>query len=249
MVNMLARHGIRGEFTSCLTLTLGRTFRHSEAPTGRITFVDPHFRRPARKEVFAYLVYFIRTLPHLVRHFSVVRKLADKFRVYAFLPRNRFAPVRWSYAAEFHRAYTSVFDEEVLLTADYLTHKFKASKSFTAEELSRLARERLHHYENVPFVVTSLLHCSLPCTAIGTPVWFVYEPEMAQGRFEGNLQFLNVLRLGADGRIEKSGDRLPPDGCIHVTSVPPVRKEHLPYAERLAARVGAFMSGEKEGDA
>ena len=43
-VEMLKRHGIDAEFTSCLTLTLGETYRHVEADTPPV-FVDPYFRR------------------------------------------------------------------------------------------------------------------------------------------------------------------------------------------------------------
>ena len=244
VVDMLARHGIKGEFTSCLTLTLGMTFRHEVKPAARVVFVDPYFRRPDKNAIVAYLFYVLRHVPHVVRHFSAVRFLAEKFRIYSILPRSRFALVRWAYAAEFHRAYTSVFDEEVLLKSDYQSHKLRRTEAFSDDYLMQVARERLHGYENASFVVTSLMHCSLPCTAMGTPVWFVYDPPMMTGRFEGNLSFLNALRLDKNGRIDRQCDLLPEDGRIHLTSVPPVRTDHVPYAQRMIERVKAFMADE-----
>ena len=39
VVEMMSRHGIKAEFSSCLTLTLGETFRHEEVNTPPV-FVD-----------------------------------------------------------------------------------------------------------------------------------------------------------------------------------------------------------------
>lgn len=236
VVEMLQRHGIRAEFTSCLTLTLGRTFRHREDPSARPVIVDPFFRRPAQDATWGYVSYVLARIPYLIRHFKSVRLLAARFRVFSVWPRSRLAPVRWAYAAEFHRAYTSFFAEDVLLAAEYLTHKLPRQKDFCDAVLMRAAEDRLHHYEKAPFVVTSRLHCALPCLAMKTPCWFVFDPAMATGRFGGNLPFLNDIRLGPDGRLmtDASGRR-------GLDDRPSVRTDHEPQARALAARVETFM--------
>ena len=236
VVDMLERHGISGKFTSCLTLTLGRSYRHHEVSTARPIFVDPFYRRPAKVSVLGFCGYIIKRTPYILGHFRAVKILAHRFRVFSVLPCSRFAAVRWAYAAEFHRAYTSFFTEEVLLTAEYVTHKLKRRPDFCDEVLMNIADEMLHYYEKAPFVVTSRLHCALPCTAMGTPVWVVFDQEMATGRFRGNLNFLNILRLDSSGRIHA-----PIDGKIGVEDRPPVRTDHIPYADALSKCVTEFF--------
>ena len=238
-VAMLERHGIKAEFSSCLTLTLGETYRHVEADTPPV-FVDPHFRRFGRKDVWNMPFRILSRLPYLLRHLGAVKALAEKFRVFREIPRIRFSVVRWYYAAEFHRAYVGVFGERTLLEAEYLSHRVPKAQYPTNESLMKLADERLRRYEKAPFVVTSRLHCAFPCIAMGTPVWFVRHAEIETGRFGGNIDFMNVLEIGADWRVHASDSQRDASGFV---AVPPVRTEHKPYAERLADACRKFMAG------
>ena len=236
-VAMLERHGIRAYFSSCLTLTLGRTYRHVESDLPPV-FVDPYFRRFGKKEVWGIPFKMLARLPYLLRHFRAVSALADKFRVFHELPRIRFAPVRWYYAAEFHQAYSGVFGERLLLDAEYVSHRVPKSVYNTNESLMELADRLLRRYERAPFVVTSRLHCALPCLAMGTPLWFVHHADFETGRFGGNIDFLNVLEFGEDGRVHATEDGL------ETMSAPPVRMEYRRYADALAMRCEQFMHEE-----
>lgn len=237
-VEMMHRHGIAAEYTSCLTLTLGKTYRHVATNTPPV-FVDPFFRRLGGKWWRSFeILRILRCLLYACRHFHAVRILAGKFRVFVEWPGNRFAVVRWHYAAEFHRAYTAAFSEEVLLAADYVTHKVSKSVYPTEEALFAHADELLRRYERAPFVVTSRLHCSLPCIAMGTPVWVPFHPDMTTGRFGGNEAFMNTLEFDGKWRL-----KVPSCGRIHPGMVPPVRTEHVPYAEALERRCREFMEG------
>ena len=238
-VEMLHRHGIAAEYTACVTLTLGETYRHVAVDAPPV-FVDPFFRRFGRRWWLSSApLKILSRLPYVVRHFRAIRILAEKFRVYEYWFGNRFAAVRWYNAAEFHRAYTPAFAEEVLLSADYVTHKVLKREFPTEESLFAHAHELLMRYERVPFVVTSRLHCSLPCIAMGTPVWVPFHPDMTTGRFGGNDDFMNKLPFAADGRLET-----PPGGRIQPKQLPPVRTEHLQYAEELKRRCREFMEAE-----
>ena len=236
VVDMLRRRGIRAEFSSCLTLTLGRTFCHRETSDAKPIFVDPFFRRPSQKAIGGFVTYVLGRLPHMFAHFAAVRRIAERFRVFSVWPRSRFAPVRWAYAAEFHQAYSTFFTEDVLLSAEYLTHKLPRRKDFCNTVLMKLAADRLHLYETASFVVTSRLHCALPCLAMKTPLWFVFDPAMATGRFGGNLRFLNEVRIGGVGRLIADAS-----GRKGMKDRPPVRTDHEPFARSLADRVDAFM--------
>lgn len=238
-VEMMRRHGIEAEFSSCLTLTLGETYRHVESDSPPL-FVDPFFLRFATRwwRTSAPLRILL-LLPFILRHFRVVRHLASRFRVFRFWPGIRFAAVRWYYASEFLRAYSPVFSEDVLMSAAFATHHVSKRDYPTEAALFSHADELLRRYERAPYVVTSRLHCALPCLAMGTPAWVPYHPDMTTGRFGGNDAFMNTLPFGEDGRL-----RPLPGGRIRPGDVPPVRTDHRPYADALARRCRTFMEGE-----
>jgi hypothetical protein len=56
----------------------------------------------------------------------------------------------------------------------------------------RLARSLLNTFERAKLVVTSRLHCVLPCIALSTPVVFVH-PNPSDPRFQGLEGILNVI--------------------------------------------------------
>jgi hypothetical protein len=237
-VAMLERHGIKAEFSSCLTLTLGETYHHVDADTPPV-FVDPFFRRFGKTDVWNIPFRIMARLPYLLRHFGAVKALAGKFRVFREFPRIRFPIVRWHYAAEFHRAYAGAFGERLLLAAEYVAHRVPKADYPTDEALLKVADERLRRYEKAPFVVTSRLHCALPCLAMGTPLWFVHHEEFETGRFGGNLDFLNVLEVGPDWRVQASDGQRDASGFV---SAPKVRTEYKPYADRLSGLCRRFMA-------
>lgn len=237
-VAMMKRHGIDAEFSSCLTLTLGNTYRHEHKDTP-VVFVDPYFLRPGRRwwRPLSILKMLLR-IPYVCFNLRAIAKLAGKFRVYGYWFGNRFFFVRWYNASEFYRAYSPAFSDEVLLSAEYITHKVLKSDYPTEEALFECADRLLRRYEKAPFVVTSRLHCALPCIAMGTPVWVPYHNDMTSGRFGGNDAFMNKLKFTSDGRLIA-----PSEGKIRPGDIPPVRDEHKPYAETLARRCREFMEG------
>ena len=245
VVEMMERHGIRAKFSSCVTLTLGKSYRHENANLPP-AFVDPRFhmlpRHAKLKALLEFVIGFGRQLPWLVRHARVVLALARKFRVYAYWPYNDLLPVRWMYASEFHRVYSAAFSDDVLLQADYLTHKVRRRDYPTEAALLARADELLRRYAHSPFVVTSRLHCALPCIAIGTPCWVVPpEADVDAGRFGGNEAFMSQLDFDSAGRLKPPGG-----GKIGLDGAPPVMAAHLPFAEALARQCHAFMQGDGE---
>lgn len=246
MVEMLARHGIRGEFSSCLTLTLGTTFRH-RSETGRPVFVDPWFVRPSRKKgwwksAWWVMIHVAQALAHPIA--SV--RLSRKFKVFVNWPKIAWFPARLAYAAVFYRIYSTLFAPEVLLEADYVCHAVAKAKGRGDDYYLELAKKMLHRYETASFVVTSRLHCTLPCIGMGTPVWTVVNPRMTTGRFGGNEDFMNLIDL-SDGRLSSRSPIGTADERIHLDTRPPVSDAFRPYAEALAEKCRAFYAARDEG--
>lgn len=60
------------------------------------------------------------------------------------------------------------------------------------EERFKQVENLLALYQNASAVITTRLHCSLPCLALGTPVLLLNQDEIAeQGRFEGLFSLVN----------------------------------------------------------
>ena len=245
MVDMLARHGIHGEFTSCLTLTLGESFRHQETGAPPI-FVYPFFRRFSRRRKWAILKRLLLRMPYMLRHPFAVARLAPRFRVFFGRYRPGLFLVQLLYAAEFHRSYSPLFADDVLLNAEYVSHKVLKRDCASDAALFARAEALLVRYARAPFIVTSRLHCALPCTGIGTPVWSVLRPAMKTGRYGGNEGFLNILSFDDDDIVRATVRPPSPDGKFHLRDRPPVLTRHLPHAAAMAERCRAFFGREKD---
>ena len=94
------------------------------------------------------------------------------------------------------------------------------------------AQELLDLYARASCVVTSRLHCALPCLALGTPVLLV-DVAPDQGRFSGLRDFLHhrPWQAVADGTAGYDIDNPPPN-----------KELHLPYRARLIEAAQRFVA-------
>lgn len=89
----------------------------------------------------------------------------------------------------------------------------------------------LNRYAIAKFVITSRLHCALPCLALGTPVLFV-PPTNDLGRLGGLSELLNIARV-SDGAII---------GPIAWSDPIPNPSKHLTLVEHLSTACRRFVS-------
>jgi hypothetical protein len=93
------------------------------------------------------------------------------------------------------------------------------------------ADQRLRLYQGAHLVVTSRLHCALPCLALGTPVRLLHPVREAE-RFEGLAELVHVLPPAPLGSL-----------TVDLMEAPgPNLTAHLAIAERLRAEVAAFVA-------
>jgi hypothetical protein len=71
-----------------------------------------------------------------------------------------------------------------------MTHNLHQAGSYTVNERLDIARQLLDTYGSAALVITSRLHCALPCLAFGTPVIFV-RPQHDLSRFPGLLELMH----------------------------------------------------------
>ena len=139
-------------------------------------------------------------------------------------------------------------DEELVVLNDvptavveHVRHRTNKDVLWTAQLRSRsadregrfaTARRLIGLYARASCVVTTRLHCALPCLAVGTPVLLLDE-QWDQYRFSG----LNDLLQHAPAQAFLSGQV-----AFNVDAPPPPRTDHLPLARELRARVAGFVT-------
>lgn len=110
------------------------------------------------------------------------------------------------------------FLEEIIPThiknqVDIRSHHINPNMSTTERMLK--AQSLLDEYQAAHLVITSRLHCALPCVSFGTPVLFV-EPMHDRTRLDGPMDYVHYISY-ADLRADKSSydwDRPPANpGC------------------------------------
>jgi hypothetical protein len=101
----------------------------------------------------------------------------------------------------------------------------------TFEERAARARRLLSIYATARCVVTTRLHCALPCLALGTPVLFI-EAATDGYRFDGLRELLHTLT---------PGEFLEDEGRYDLEDPPPNSGAYLGHRESLIESVNDFM--------
>jgi hypothetical protein len=102
--------------------------------------------------------------------------------------------------SDFCKSYTKIFDKEILIQAEYLTHSIPKTYRTTNESSLEMAEYYIKLYASAGLVVTSRIHCALPCLGLETPVLFVNSDALSKnnsfrspGRFNGLIDLMNCL--------------------------------------------------------
>lgn len=182
--DMLTAKGINAYFSGCLTLTLGFKFK-STVRDGKYYFVDPCFYT---KWTFATV---LKNAFHYAAHFSDINRIARKY------PSRKSLLRKGMILTTFYREYRKVFSRRILLDAEYITQQSDIYNRFTTDEARLKEAERLVGcYARAKMVVTSRIHCALPCLGLETPVLFTNDKNQSEAsscRFGGLTELFNTL--------------------------------------------------------
>jgi len=204
---LMEQNGIKSYFSSCLTLTLGMKYK-SAHKTDNIYFVDPEYEKyNGCVGIGMKIRYIINSICYGVFSFKQIRRISKKMFESIDPQGNKRIQDRvrnFIKASTFYQTYSTLFEKETLLNADFIQHDVPQSLFKSEDEKMDYAKNLLHKYASAKYVVTSRIHAALPCLGVETPVLFVTTDELengdfrVNGRFGGNLEMLNVLRI--DGR-------------------------------------------------
>ena len=175
---LLKRKGVKAYYSGCLTTTLKRP----NIPKKKsILFVDALHAVPDIKKIKGMpLRYFFSHLKNGNIWLGVRKRGVEKKLLEAM----------------------AVYDG---YEVSFLENSIEG-ESMSSEERFAMAEDYLMQLASASLVVTSRIHCALPCLAYGTPVVFIKYGQKSPSntyRFKGIIDHMNVLDL--DGDLNKKG--------------------------------------------
>lgn len=162
-VNLLKEVGVEAYFTGCLTLTLDR-YKKENILREKIYIVDPLYNYPQYKYI-----------------------ISSPKEIFKSLIRGDFLKL-----GKLKKHLSNIFSEELLKKANYECQVIP-STGISHEERFEHANNLLEKYSTAKLVITSRIHCALPCLAMGTPVIYIngFDKFVDTCRFEGILNLFN----------------------------------------------------------
>lgn len=220
----LTEKGIECYYSFCLTTTLDIKYK-SEIRNDDILFVDVLYPFDQR------MVY--KSDPKRILYHLITGRI--------FTTMNLFKK---------NRILRSLIPEEVIRKAKK-SHQYCSAKLSTKEKFD-VARRALKSYASAKCVVTSRIHCALPCLALGTPVLFVYsgldDDAIHLSRLNGTIDHLNILTTYSKEEINKKFGKvmnvIHPDE-IDWNNVPANPTTFKSYSEKLKAKCYEFIASTK----
>lgn len=180
----LKAHGVRSFFSGCLTLTLGKSYKRNSA-SKNVCFVDPFF--PRDNSFYAVA----KALIVIAANLKVIKAVAKK-------KYGRCSARSLIKAAEFYRHYGTLFTDDVIGGATYISQELRNEDFKSDAEKFKCADDFLRLYSKATYVITSRIHCALPCLGIGVPVFYVNnanQSETSSCRLGGLLDLFNVIQF------------------------------------------------------
>lgn len=213
----LKAKGIDAYFTGCLTLTLD-SYKVADSERGDdIYIVDPLYSYPTLEKVTYHTKRFLRS----IQNGSVFELGKRKKHLKNFI------------------------DADLLQSAIHINQEPPAGK-YTDQQKFAMAEDLLQKYARAKLVITSRIHCALPCLAMGTPVIFVngFDSFVDSCRFDGILELFN--RIDIDSKTGNWSSNFGLEGKINSNTTVKNLEKHHALAEPLKAKCKAFAEAISE---
>ncbi len=166
----LKAKGIDAYFTGCLTLTLDSYKVDDSERDENIYIVDPLYSYPRSEKIFYNAKITIRNILN-----GTAFQLSKK-----------------------NKHLKNFISTDLLNSAEFINQE-PPSNRYTDEEKFEMAETLLKKYAKAKLVITSRIHCALPCLALGTPVIFIngFDSFVDSCRFDGILELFNRIDINS----------------------------------------------------
>jgi hypothetical protein len=211
-VKILKEKGIDAYFTGCLTLTLD-SYKVDDSERGDdIYIVDPLYNYPSKQRLF----YSVR---------STIKSILNG-KVFHLGKKNKHLK--------------NLIDIDLLKTANYIDQE--PLDNITDKERFERAETILKKYAKAKLVITSRIHCALPCLAMGTPVIYIngFDTFVDSCRFEGILELFN--RIDINSQTGQYTANFPLKDKINANTMVKNLGLHHKLAEPLKERCKKFIA-------
>lgn len=209
----LKAKGIDAYFSGCLTLTLD-SYKVDDSERGNdIYIVDPLYSYPSWEKVTVNYKYFLRSIQS-----GKIWKIGDK-----------------------KKHLSRFIDADLLKSAHHINQEPPAG-IHTDEQKFAMAEDILKKYAKARLVITSRIHCALPCLALGTPVIFVngFDSFVDSCRFDGILDLFN--RIDVDAKTGNFTSNFGLEGKINKDTMVTNLGKHHALAEPMKAKCREFIA-------
>lgn len=212
-VDTLKEHGIDAYFTGCLTLTLDSYKIDDSERTDKIYIVDPLYGYPTKRKVFRNYKTFLRSI--------------QNGKIFELSKRNRHL--------------SKIISPELLESATFVNQEPPAN-TYTHEEKFEMAEKLLKDYARAKLVITSRIHCALPCLAMGTPVIFIngFETFTDSSRFDGVIDLFN--RIDVNTKTGEWSANFHINGKIDSNTVVRNFDKHNELADKMKVKCKEFIN-------
>lgn len=203
-VKLLQEKGIEAYYTGCLTLTLDSYKVDDDEREGNIYIVDPLYGYPTKQRLFKNYKYAIKNILN-----ARVLKIGKR-----------------------KKHLKNIIDKQLLKNAIYINQVLPPNK-YTDKAKFEMADEILKKYAKAKLVITSRIHCALPCLAMGTPVIFLngFSDPLDTSRFEGIIELFN--RVDIDMVTGEWKANFPLKNKINENTMVTNLDNHLPLSAEL----------------
>lgn len=224
--SLLKSKGIEAYFSGCMTLTLGKTYHHREVDNPKIYFTD------LDSTLDHTLDFKIKCLWAVFAKWKLLKKIQNRMLECGVKKAMRTV-------AAFYVTYHSVIEDDLFVSAEYRAHEIP--DTFADDDAKfNYADELLKEYSEAKFVVSSRIHCALPCLGMGTPVVFVTNDlvgEVHNCRLDGLKQLFHRIEITNEGITSK----VPGITKLNSHTTFQNKEDYKPLAEKLIAKCCQFM--------
>lgn len=223
---LLQSHGVDAYFSGCLTLTLGKTYKRTKVEPGKVFFTDSF------NQSFITKKFKLKCIYNIIRKYQTIKKIKKQQNKYGI--NNRLRSV-----TAFYTSYSPLFEDDVLINAIYKTQQVRYTGQ-SHDTFFNQADELLKEYCSAQYVVTSRIHCALPCLAMGVPVLYVYNENASiehNCRLDGLIQLFHLINIKSD----HLNCKIIPKSKFSLNSTFTNKSDYKKLAEELINKCSAFM--------
>lgn len=236
-MNLLKNEGVEAYFSGCMTLTLGKKF-HSDDKNDKVYIVDPIYDGQLT------LMNLLKALYEIIHFPDDIFKLFREPQLCLHHGRNFIK--RFLKTALYHREYSRIFGRSLIMNATYINQENAQYKNHFDSDKKRMheAQRLVELYAKASLVITSRIHCALPCLGLETPVIFLgkeQDTETSSCRLNGLRELFNIVSVdhGILNPLFKTSYPVTQDNC------PGNKRNWVELAQGLDQRCTKFMKSKK----